>query len=174
MPHLKLVGSQTFHSKSTGKLNKGDVVYIEDEDLAEKLLEKGTQLANGDDHFLRPTFVEVSAPKAAKPAATRVQTEEELQQEEDANAELARRLGSLAPQAPVGQGENQAESLEPTGDVDSEDDGAKDPAYHEGQEDDQEGDEASDEEGTEEGTEEPAKPATRVRQRATATKPAAK
>lgn len=128
--YLKLTGLETYASKSLGVIKRNQIVEIEDEELADRLLEKGTLIGNEDDTFLKPHFVEVAAPRPA--ARPRRQSDEELEQESRlAEEELKRRLSAVAPQAPVGPGPNGAENDEGPEEGEYVEEGAQDPAYHE-------------------------------------------
>lgn len=135
--NVKLVGAATFNSRSTGKMVRDQIKFIEDDEVADRLLEKGTEITDGDgETFLKPLFVEVAAREAARanatPAKPPVATQEQLDDLAAKNEELTRRLAAAnAAQAPVGQGPNQAEVTDDMGEVDSEEDGAHDEAYHE-------------------------------------------
>jgi hypothetical protein len=129
---LQLVGAARYTHSAFGTVSKGDTVGpIDDEELVDRLLEKGTLLGTDDDTFLKPYFKEVGAPKGYK--APRMQTEEEAAQEAAREAELSQRLAAAnKPQAPVGQGPNGAETVvdESEMDVNAEPGDAQDPAYH--------------------------------------------
>lgn len=136
--YLKLVGSETYNSRSTGLIRRDQIVEIEDDELADRLLEKGTQV---DEEFLKPTFREVSQPASLrrKPAKPRqLQRTEPEQDDGGADLSVSDLDPTRKPQAPHGLGENGAESTRDLNEADTEQDGAKDQAYHDDQEEEQE------------------------------------
>lgn len=138
---LKLVGAESYSHRALGVVRKNQVVGPLDDDLADKLLEKGTLLGTDDDTFLKPFFAESAAPQGYK--APRKQTEEEAAEEAAREAELNQRIAAAnRPQAPTGQGPNGAETLidENEQDVDGEPGDARDPAYHSDDPEDNDGD----------------------------------
>lgn len=149
--YLKLVGTSTYNSKSTGPVRNGDIITIQDDERADALLEKGELKGDPDDNFFKPHFVEVKQSEAeeAAPAVVKARRLTRKEVEELAAKEGRQPLtAAQKPQAPVGPGENQAESEEPLNETESEDEGAKDSQYHEGQ-----GEEGADDNQGEEGTE---------------------
>lgn len=130
---LKLVGADTFSSRSTGTVRRGQTLRVEDEDRAEELLEKGEYAEDG--HF-RPMFQEETGSKAKRASAPTLP-------DNDAPSSTSTHVagtgdirsgafGGPAPQAPMGEGPNGAENDIDLHEVDSEMDGVKDVAYHGG------------------------------------------
>lgn len=130
---LKLVGANTYTSRSAGTVRRNDVLKVDDEDLAEHLLDKGEYAEDG--HF-RPMFREVPEPEEFK---KRFPVLDEKQAAVSTTTHVAGTgdirsgaLGGPAPQAPMGEGPNGAENDIDIHEVDTEMDGVQDVAYHGG------------------------------------------
>lgn len=139
---LKLVGASTYTSRSAGTVRRNDVLKVEDEAIAERLLDQGEYAEDG--HF-RPMFKEVDAPKEYQKrfpildeAQAAVSTTTHVEGTGDIRSGA---LGGPAPQAPMGEGPNGAENDIDLHEADTEMDGVKDVAYHGGPNDNEADDE---------------------------------